>query len=188
MLLLLVPVVILGAGVALSLAGARSARSGGPGDTSHQAAHRIPGTSVLAVGSAPYLAHVAANGEPPADVIRAIGVPKASHYLGKSVADASVSQFDRSIRIVAGVEVGVARRFFEKDLSFEHWVLQSISAPSAGTTELIAQRNGSDGYQWRLGITLRGTSGLVTPALGGGAPSTPRTDVTLRLYQVADAS
>lgn len=178
-----IAVVIVLGGAVLALVGTPSAHpAASSGGTT-----RVPGSSLRAEPARALLAHIASGGEPPSDVVSSLAVPAGSTYLGKSVEDRGVSQFDREVRVSVPAPERAVRGFYLRLLSEEHWTLDSITTPSTGSAQLIAERSGSDGYQWRVGIVLRGVATVVSPALaGGGSPA--RTTVSLQLYQVGDAS
>ena len=56
-----------------------------------------------------------------------------------------------------------------------------------GDLELIGQRNGSDGYQWRVAIVISSVTPTFSPALAG-SDQTSTALVVMTLYQVGDAS
>ncbi len=178
-----IAVVIVLGGAVLALLGTSSARPAASGG----ATTRVPGSSLRAEPARALLARIASGGEPPPDVVSSLAVPAGSTYLGKRVEDRGVSQFDREVRVSVPAPERAVRSFYLHLLSEEHWTLDSITSPAKGSAELIAERSGSDGYQWRVGIVLRGIATVVSPALaGGGSPA--RTTVALQLYQVGDAS
>ncbi|MGH9297233.1 MAG: hypothetical protein ACRDZP_04575 [Acidimicrobiales bacterium] len=186
LLLILIPAVILAFGVALALApssGGRDARTIQPGPS-----RVVAGSNLRAEPAASVIAHIARGGEPPPDVVAAVDVPAGSRYLAKLDSDAGVSQFDRSVLLSIDEPEADVRTFYLRDLSAHKWVLNGLTAPAKGSTQIIAQRNGSDGYEWRLGIALKSVSTLVTPALGGAGGAPVRTKITVRLFQIADAS
>jgi hypothetical protein len=175
-------VVVLG-GVVLALAGTPSARQAPSGIGRH-----IAGVRLSAEPAQRVLSHISSAGEPPADIVGSLAVPAGSLYLGKAANDAGVNQFDRQVRIEVNAPLAEVKDFFVAALSQQRWVTRAISAPSPGAFEVIAEKSGSDGYQWRIGITMKGGHALVAPALAGGGGSSWRTTVAIRLYQVEDAS
>jgi hypothetical protein len=176
-------VIVIGGGI-LALAGTPSARQGG---VSYGPSARLPGSPLLAQPAAAALAHIESGGEPPGDVVSALAVPAGSAYLGSSDEDAGVSQFDRSVKLSVARPASLVKRFFVALLADRRWVTDSLTTTAGGAVEVIAQRNGSDGYQWRVGVNLSQVHGAVSAALGGGG-SALTTAFSIRLYQVADAS
>jgi hypothetical protein len=179
-----IAVVLVFGGGALALLGSSSSR---PAPLTGRA-KQIPGTSIRAEPAAPLLAHIARSGQPPADVTGALAVPAGSRYLGAKVLDRGVSQFDRSISVSVDAPASQVATFFEKALSAGHWISSSITSPSPGATEIISMRSASDGYQWRVGVTVTPVKVTVAPALAGSSDSAARALASIQLYQVADAS
>lgn len=176
-------VLIIVGGAALAIAGTSSARPASSGPL-----RSVPGSKLGAQSAKAVLAHIAAGGEPPADVSDALAVPAGSRYLGKSEGSAAIGPFDWTVKLSVDDPEAEVRTFYLKLLSEEHWVTRSITTPSRGSTEIIAERNGSDGYQWDVGLILSGVHTIVSPALAGGGGSAERTNYTIELYQVEDAS
>ncbi|MGO9198842.1 MAG: hypothetical protein ACLQK4_17165 [Acidimicrobiales bacterium] len=178
-------VVIVVGGAALSLAGTSSARpaaSNGP-------VKSVPGSRLRAQSASSLIARIASGGEPPQDVTNALAVPAGSRYLGKADLDKGLSQFNRDVKISVDAPEAEVETFYMKLLAQRRWVSDSISTPKKGSTEILAQRGGSDGYQWGVGLLLTGVGvGVVSSALAGGGASAARTTVTITLYQVEDAS
>lgn len=173
-------------GAVIALVGTPSAQPAGSPVTSH--VEKLAGSGLPAVPARSVLSHIASAGEPPADIVSSLYVPAGSRYLSKRVESRGVSQFDSSISLSVPAPEAKVRSFFLKVLSHGQWTTNSISSPHKGASELIAERAGSDGYQWRIGITASGEHTLVAPALAGEATSPARTRVSIQLYQVEDAS
>ncbi|HLI44005.1 MAG TPA: hypothetical protein VKU92_06005 [Acidimicrobiales bacterium] len=170
-------------GAVLAVVGTPSARESAPNEVSS----RVRGTPLRSEPAAPFLAHIASAGEPPEDVVGSLAVPAGATYRSRASNDRGVGQFDRSVTLsVAAPEKEVAR-FFRLVLSDEHWVSTSITS-NGSRSELLAERNGSDGYQWEVGVILRAVHTIVSPALAGSGSSPATTTVTIQLYQVGDAS
>lgn len=171
-------------GALLSIVGSTRAPTGAiPGPVG-----RLPGAHLRSQPAAPLVARIAANGEPPADITRALYVPAGSRYVGTYDDSAGIGPFDRTVYLsVSDPEKAVAA-FFQRMLSDEKWVTSSISHPSSGSTEVLATHSSADGYQWSVGIISKGVGELVSPALAGGGASAARTNVSIELYQVEDNS
>ncbi len=178
-----VAIVIVLGGTVLALVGTSSARQAPPA----LSGHHIPGTTLRAAAATSFIAHIAYGGEPPSDIVGSLAVPSGSVYLGRAVYDAGVSQFDRQIRIEIPAPLAEVRKFFQAMLSHERWVTNSVTSPSPGTEQILAEKSGA-GYQWRVGITMKGEQVFVAPALAGSGRSAAKSTVAIRLYQVEDAS
>lgn len=185
MIVLAIAVVIVLGGVVLAVVGTPSAsRSAGSGPL-----RTVPGSPIRAVSAATVIARIASGGAPPHDVIDALALPSGSTYVTKTNSDRGVGPFDRSVEIAANYPEKSVATFYEKLLSDEKWSTNSIgTAGSVGTTEIIATRSASDGYQWRVVVTTRPVGAVVAPALAGGSQSAARTRIVLALYEVEDAS
>jgi hypothetical protein len=171
-------------GSALALAGSSSAHpaaSSGP-------SHTVPGSALRAQSAASVLSRIEQGGEPPPDVTDALAIPAGSVYISKGDEDRGIGQYDESVEISVNAPEAEVAKFYRELLNEEKWTLNSLTSPAVGSSELIAQRNGSDGYQWRVGIVVRGVHVTVSPALGGSGSSAARSTVSLQLYQVEDAS
>lgn len=178
-----VTIVLLGS--ILALVGTPSAR---PVPLAAGPHRKLAGSRIEAEAARSFLTHIETAGEPPADVVSSLLVPVGSRYLGKRVESRGISQFDSSVSLSVPYPEQQVRTFFLQALSAGKWVSNSVSAPRQGTSELIAERSGSDGYQWRVGIVTTAVHTLVSPALAGNSSSPARTRVSIQLYQVGDAS
>lgn len=171
-------------GSVLALVGSASAHPSTPAGP----VHHLAGSKLEAEPAKAFLAHIEASGEPPADIVSALYVPAGSRYLGRARESRGLSQYDSSIRLSVPAPEHQVSKFFELALSAGHWTTNSVTSPRKGSSELIAERSGSDGYQWRVGIITTGVRTYVAPALAGGSESPARTRVSIELYQVEDAS
>ncbi len=180
----MIALVIVVGGVALALVGTTSARP----SASKGPASAVPGSKLKAQSAALLISHIASAGEPPADVINSLAVPAGSSYLGRTDLDEGLGPFNRRVEISINAPESEVKTFYLNLLSEEKWVTNSITSPKNGSTEILAQRNGSDGYQWGIGLKLTGIGALVAPALAGDDSSAARTTVAMTIYQVEDAS
>ncbi len=176
---LAVLIVVLGGVVALL--GSSSAHAPSP-----QAGIAVPGVPFTAVPAATVLAHIESNQEPPLDILHALTVPAVARFEGSSDADADVDQFDRSVTLAVPATTTSVALFYRKELPAGHWSMQ-FDGRAGHSLELIAQRNGSDGYQWRVAVVITTVNPALTPALAGYSQTSAST-LVLTLYQVGDAS
>ncbi len=151
-----------------------------------QLGSRLPGVSIRALPASDDLVHIETAGEPPSDIVNDLSVPAGSRYLSQSTADAGVDQFDRSITVAAPYSTKVVAAFYKADLAAGHWSLQ-FNGVANSDRELIGQRNGSDGYQWRVAIVISNVNPALSPALAGNTP-TATSKLVMSVYQVEDAS
>ncbi|HKH87775.1 MAG TPA: hypothetical protein VKA05_03090, partial [Acidimicrobiales bacterium] len=172
-------IVVLGGVVALL--GSSSAHAPAP-----QAGISVPGVPFEAVPAGLVLAHIESGKEPPLDIIHSLTVPAVARYEGASDSDANVDQFDRSVTLAVPDTSASVALFYGKELPSGHWAMQ-FNGHAGHSLELIAQRNGSDGYQWRVAVMITTVNPELTPALAGYG-QTSASSVVLTLYQVGDAS
>jgi hypothetical protein len=172
-------IVVLGAVVAL--AGSSSVHAPSP-----QTGTSVQGVPFKAVPATHTLAHIESSEEPPLDIVHALTVPAVARYERASDNDASVDQFDRSVTLAVPDTSASVALFYRKELPTGHWAMQ-FDGRAGHSLEIIAQRNGSDGYQWRVAIVITTVNPQLTPALAGYS-ETSASSVVLTLYQVGDAS
>jgi hypothetical protein len=151
-----------------------------------QLGSKVPGVEVRAVPASAFIGHIAAGGEPPADVVKQLSVPASSQYLGATAPDAGVDQFDRGVKFSSPDTSGEVADFYRVELAAGHWQLQ-FAGKVGHNQELIGQKNGSDGYQWRVAIVVTTVNPRLAPALAG-SNQTSTSSTVMTLYQVADAS
>jgi hypothetical protein len=176
-----IAVVIVASGAIVALAGSTSAHA-----PAAQLGTSVPGVPFKAIPAQPDLSHIESGGEPPPDVIKAMTVPSISSYVGDSNEDAGLDQFEESVTISVPATSASVAAFYRKELPGAQWSMQ-FDGRANGAIELIGQRNGSDGYQWRVAIVISSVDPTLSPALAGSG-QTSTSSVVMTLYQVADAS
>lgn len=144
----------------------------------------VPGSKLLAQPAKGVLAHISSAGEPPANIVDSLAVPAGSSYLGRKDFDKGLSQFVRQVEISVAEPASEVRTFYLKLLSEERWV-PTRAGHHGGNYDILAEKNGSDGYEWEVGLLIDGVGTGVAPALGGGG-SPVRTTVTIELEQEGD--
>ncbi len=148
---------------------------------------RVPGTGgLVAVPAAAVLAPVRLPGEPPADVVAALVVPRGTLTVPGSAVQHGVGLFDGTLRLQVPAAEGPAISFFHTELVAGRWHLLRVG-PASGGYQLLAQHPGSDGYEWELGITLSPTR-FRSDVPGVAAPPGGVTPASLRLFAVSDQS
>lgn len=176
-----IAVVIVGLGSAVALIGSASAHA----PTSQLGAF-VPGVGFRAIPAAPFLQHIESGAEPPADIVKSLSVPSGSKYESESSADAGVAQFDRSITFNTSYPPKQVASFYKSELASGHWSIE-FDGTAKGDLEMIGQRNGSDGYQWRVALVVSTDNPLISPSLAGSDAS-PTSTVVMSVYQEVDAS
>lgn len=180
--------IVLGIAVLIMVSGATVALVGSTSAHAHasQLGTSVSGVPFRAIPAEPDLAHIESGGEPPPDVIEAMTVPSISTYVGDSNEDAGVDQFEESVTISVPATSASVATFYRKELSGARWSMQ-FDGRANGNPELIGQRNGSDGYEWRVAIVISSVNPTLSPALAGSG-QTSTSSVVMTLYQVGDAS
>jgi hypothetical protein len=119
-------------------------------------------------------------GEPPADVLGAVVVPRGTAAVPGSATQRGVGLYDATVDLEVPAPEGHALAFFRAELAAGRWKVLS-AGPSGAGYRFVAQHPGSDGYEWELGITLSPTT---FPSPSPAQPSSPQgvTPVTLRLF------
>ncbi len=147
---------------------------------------RVPGVAVKALPATGFLKHIESGGEPPADIVKQLSVPAASKYAGSGEQSGGVSQFASSVTFSTPDTSKQVAAFYKADLPLGHWSIQ-FDGSASGHLELIGQKNGSDGYQWRVAVVISTVDPLISPSLAG-SDATSTSKVVMSLYQVEDAS
>jgi hypothetical protein len=176
-----IALVIVVFGAALALIGTASAHA-----PVTQVGSKVPGVAVEAVPASSYLSHIESSGEPPPDIVKQLTIPVASKYVSSASESAALSQFASSITFSSPDPSKQVAAFYSAELPIGHWSLQ-FNGKAGGNLELIAQKNGSDGYQWRVAVVISTVNPLISPALAG-SNATSTSKVVMSLYQVEDES
>lgn len=175
-------------GAALSLVGGRTPNPGPQSD----AATALKGQTVKAVPAAHALAPVTSGGEPPGDVLDALVIPSDATVISHSKLDASVGQFDRGISMTAPTNVKSLVSFYQAEFTAHGWSLATTQPTTEANgrtgTEVLAQRQSSDGYYWEVGVIILADNPSLTPALGGDATSSVSSSIDLRVLEVPDGN
>jgi hypothetical protein len=147
---------------------------------------KVAGVPFRAIPAEGDLAHITSGGEPPADVVKALTVPSVSSYVGDSDQGPQLDQYEESVTFSVPADSSLVGAFYRKELPGAQWSMQ-FDGRADGHLELIGQRNGSDGYQWRVAIVIASVNPTLSPALAG-SNQTSTSSVVMTLYQVEDAS
>ena len=178
--IIIAAVIVLG-GAVLAVVGTPSAHA-----PASQLATNVPGVPYEAIPAAGDLRHIEAAGEPPPDVVKALTVPANSVYVGDSDEDANSDQFERSVTFTVPATSATVALFYSKELVGAKWSIE-FNGSASGHPEMIGQRSGSDGYQWRVAIVITSVNPKLSPALAG-SDQTSTSSVVMTVYQVEDAS
>jgi len=146
----------------------------------------VPGVSLAAVDASGVLQKIASAGTPPSDILGALVVPSGARIIGTTTQDASVDQYDRSMSFQVSTSSEQLVTFYRTELKRAHWSLLGTYQTSKTTTEVLAQRSGSDGYEWEVGAVISPVNPSISPALAGDAQTSAVIGLTLRIFEVSD--
>ena len=137
------------------------------------------------------LAHVQTDGVIPSGVVSSLVIPLGAHYLGSKDFDNGNGPFDREVDLMAPYAQRPLVTFFKDALKADGWQIdgtEPTGGPTGNGTETLAQRPGSNGYYWEVGVTVTGGTDTVSPALGGGSATSGTSEIKVRLLEVPDAN
>ena len=147
----------------------------------------VPGVNLSAVGASQVLQRILSGGTPPPDVLGALVVPNGARIVSTTAQDAGVNQYDRSIYFQIDTNSTELLKFYRTELRRARWsLLGTYPLPSAGT-EVLAQRTGSDGYEWEVGVAVTAVNPSISPSLAGDGQTSAVTGLRLRLFEVPDS-
>lgn len=171
-------------GVAVALVG--SVQTGSP--TVNGLATPVAGVNLTAVGASSVLSRIQSGGTPPTDVLSSLVLPSGAKILGSTTQDAGIDQFDRSMKFQIDTTKQELLSFYQTELRQARWSLLGTYAVSGSASEVLAQRAGSDGYEWEVGVQIAPINPAVSPALAGDDQTSAEMGLTLRLFEVPDGS
>ncbi len=146
----------------------------------------VPGVNLSAVGASQVLARISSDGAPPRDVLEALVVPDGARIVSTASQDAGVDQYDRSIYLQVDTSFTELVKFYRAELRRAHWSFLGTYPLPSGGTELLAQRTGSDGYEWEVGVVVTTVNPSISPSLAGAGQTSPVMGLRLRLFEVPD--
>lgn len=148
---------------------------------------RLPGVRLAAVAAAPALSHIASGGNPPSDITGAVVLPAGAVYTGRQ-ANNGVQQYSASIDADVDATASQVLDFYRAELRHLGWSqVELVAAATGGGQEVLARHASSDGWYWGIGVTVRSSSPLISPALAGGDQHAPTSTLSLSLYEIDDA-
>ena len=104
---------------------------------------------------------IISNGEPPADIIGNLGIPKESVVGGVRNSDQHAAQFDRTVTLHSQFAQGQIIEAYTRMMRAAGWqVIYSGPAPQGtpGSTEVLAKHGSSDGFYWETGVVASPTT------------------------------
>lgn len=150
--------------------------------TSVKTAKGAPFKAIPAVSD---LSPLISDGEPPADIVNALVLPKGS-AAGATINDSLQAQgYDEQREFTIDGSQGAVLSFFKLELPAEGWHVDSSGpAKNQPGIEVLAERAGSDGYYWEIGAVVAPT----TFPSSGPAAKTGITKYEVTLFQVSDTT
>ncbi len=79
-------------------------------------------------------------------------------------------------------------KFYRTELKRARWSLLGTYPMAGSGTEVLAQRSGSDGYEWEVGVLVNPVDPAISPSLAGDGQTSAVMGLTLRLFEVPDGS
>ncbi|HEX3946115.1 MAG TPA: hypothetical protein VHW47_00340 [Acidimicrobiales bacterium] len=141
---------------------------------------KVAGTSLLAVPAGSALRSIEQPGTPPENIVNAITVPEGTQTTAHADNTTSAGQYDEQVDLRVPASQAAVVAFYRAELATRGWKTINVGTATdqPGTTQVLAQAAGDDGWYWEIGA-------LVSPTVfgGTGGQSTP---FTIRLFQVPD--
>ena len=148
----------------------------------------VPGVSLAAVDASGVLQRIASGGTPPPDILDALVVPNGARIEGTTTQDANVDQYDRGMKFQITTTSSELVSFYRTELKRAHWSLLGTYPVASAGIEVLAQRAGSDGYEWEVGVIVAPVNPSISPSLAGDGQTSAAMGLTLRLFEIPDAS
>lgn len=196
--------IVVGIAVAILLFGGIASlvtSDSGPKPAPARTAITLPnGTSVATVPAATALKAIVSGGQPPADILSNLVLPKGSKVTNTVNADQNMTQYSRTAYFVSGSSelsgseaAGFFRSMF-KQLGWDTVYDAQATNPSLGGAsmgqnvtgmEILAKRGSTDGYYWEAGAVIPDQgSGDAAVSSSGSSSTTP---FILQIFEVPDA-
>ena len=146
----------------------------------------VPGSALRSVPAAGLLAPIVRAGEPPANVVDAVVVPRGATRVAHSDTNAGAGQYDAQVTVRSGADQAELIDFFASAMKLEGWQVFSRGPADhdPNTVEILGKLAGTDGYYWEMGALVPPTTFAANTATAAGRG---QTNVTIRLFQVPDS-
>lgn len=205
-------------GIGSALHGQSNPNHAATGDVVPAGPSPVAGTSLRAVPAATALHPIRRSATPPTNIVDSLPLPAGAARVAVHPSR-SVTLFDANEQFTVSGAQATVIDFYRKALPTTGWKVTSVGAARghALATEVLAQKAGSDGWYWELGVVVSptrfasggtgstgagsggasagnpggtGSGGASTGNPGGTTGSVPTgtTPFEMRLFQVNDAS
>lgn len=142
-------------------------------------ASKVPGSSLLAINARAALAPIETAGQPPANVLDAIPLPKGARP-GSSSNPGEGSTYDQEINFTLDASEEAVLVFYRQEFHALGWkTVTRGAADHQPGQQIVGQLAGDDGFYWQLGV-------IVAPSTFGASGTGDVTRFTLRVLQVQD--
>lgn len=172
-------------GVAAVLTGGGSSGRHGAGTAGTVPSRPTPvkGTTLLAQPAAGALRPIRQAGTPPADIVDTLAVPVGATVVGHTPST-GITLYDARERFTVRGSQQSVLAFYRSELAAMKWKVTNVGPARrpADATEVLAQKAGSDGWYWEVGVVVAPTT------FGPDAGPAGTTAFVLRLFEVNDAT
>lgn len=174
MVLGIAAVLFTGGAVALGLGGSTAPRK------APTTVPTAPGAPLPAVPANSALRPIEVPGQPPADIVDAVALPRTATAIPGSAVNLGVETYDRSLRFSVPATQAAVVAFFRAELRADGWQQRSSGPATNGTgIEVLGSHAGSDGNTWEIGVVVDPTTFGTAAAATSGT-----TAFSLELYIV----
>jgi hypothetical protein len=144
--------------------------------------YAVTGSSLRAQPAATDLKVIIVSGQPPGNIINAVGIPVGAVRVGHQSNSTAAQEYDAQITLRSDASQGALETFYMQLLKQKGWQIFDTgpAANHPGALEVLAKKAGSDGFYWELGAVVSVTT------FGADAPPTGVTRFSLELIQQPD--
>jgi hypothetical protein len=145
-----------------------------------------PGLSLGAASASSFLGPITSMGQPPVDIASSLVVPAGSRLGAHGLDAADLGLYDGHVGFTVPASATTVVTFYRYELAHNGWRISLVAASADGHgTNLYAEKDSSDGYQWEIEVGVTEDNGSISSALGGASPSSA-SSVALRLIERDD--
>ena len=106
------------------------------------------------------LSPIASGGEPPNNILNAVGLPAGSVRVSHQNNTAGAGQYDAQVTFSSEDSQAALIAFYAADMKAQGWQIvdQGAARNDPGALEVLGKLAGSDGYYWEMGATVNATT------------------------------